>query len=276
MEQALRLLRAGEGTRTDVDDAQVRLTASRAQAQVALGALAQARAGLRQVLGRVPVRLRSLELEAMPMGAPQPCDEEAWAEDARHNSPAVRIARDATTVATHDSARARAAYAPTVDLIAARSWSASGSDATIGQAYDTSYVGVQLQVALFDAAQAPRRDQALAREQALQEQEEAARRKAELDARQDYAAVQQALVDMQAQAETLRVMRRDLESTRKGVQGGTRTLRDVLMVQQQLDQGQREMLDARYRHLASTLRLKSDVGRLDEQDLQAIDAWLRD
>ena len=71
-------------------------------------------------------------------------------------------------------------------------------------------------------------------------------------------------------------MRRDLESTRKGVQGGTRTLRDVLMVQQQLDQGQREMLDARYRHLASTLRLKSDVGRLDEQDLQAIDAWLRD
>jgi outer membrane protein len=53
-----------------------------------------------------------------------------------------------------------------------------------------------------------------------------------------------------------------------------RTQVDVLNAQQQLFSARRDLAQAKYNYIMSTLKLKSAVGRLTEQDMVAVNAWL--
>ena len=54
-----------------------------------------------------------------------------------------------------------------------------------------------------------------------------------------------------------------------------RTQVDVLNAQQQLFSARRDLAQAKYNYIMSTLKLKAAVGRLAEPDVVAVNAWLQ-
>jgi outer membrane protein len=77
-------------------------------------------------------------------------------------------------------------------------------------------------------------------------------------------ALEQALASTQSQ----------LDSTILGRDVGVRTSVDVLNAQQQVFQTRRDLQQARYNYLLSTLRLKAATGTLDEPDLEQVNQTL--
>ncbi|HMV13583.1 MAG TPA: TolC family protein, partial [Nitrosomonas sp.] len=65
-----------------------------------------------------------------------------------------------------------------------------------------------------------------------------------------------------------------LDSTLLGQEVGVRTEVDVLNAQQQLFSARRDLVQAYYNYLMARLRLKAEVGELDEEVLQEINALL--
>jgi outer membrane protein len=55
---------------------------------------------------------------------------------------------------------------------------------------------------------------------------------------------------------------------------GVRTQVDVLNAQQQVFTALRDLAKAKYDYIMATLKLKAAVGRLTEQDVVAVNAWL--
>jgi outer membrane protein len=66
-----------------------------------------------------------------------------------------------------------------------------------------------------------------------------------------------------------------LDSTILGKEVGVRTNVDILNAQQQLFQARRDLQQARYNTILSQLRLKSAVGRLQEEDLAEVNRLLQ-
>ena len=65
-----------------------------------------------------------------------------------------------------------------------------------------------------------------------------------------------------------------LQSNRLGQEVGVRTNLDVLNVQQNVFTQRRNLAQAYFNYLISTLRLKSAVGTLNEQDLEMLNRRL--
>ena len=66
-----------------------------------------------------------------------------------------------------------------------------------------------------------------------------------------------------------------LEATEAGYEVGTRTAVDVLNSRRELFRSVRDYARSRYTYILETLRLKAAVGTLTEQDVAAINNWLK-
>jgi outer membrane protein len=116
--------------------------------------------------------------------------------------------------------------------------------------------------------------EAAANEDKARQDLENARRSAELNARQNYVGVTTGIAQVKAQEAALASSQSALDSTRLGREVGVRTQVDVLNAQQQVYTARRDLAKAKYDYIMSTLKLKAAVGRLSEQDVVAVNAWL--
>ncbi|HSW84859.1 MAG TPA: TolC family protein, partial [Usitatibacter sp.] len=66
-----------------------------------------------------------------------------------------------------------------------------------------------------------------------------------------------------------------LDSTILGRDVGVRTSVDVLNAQQSVFQARRDLQQARYNYLLSTLRLKAATGTLNDADIEAVNRTLQ-
>ncbi|MEZ5505205.1 MAG: TolC family protein [Gammaproteobacteria bacterium] len=66
-----------------------------------------------------------------------------------------------------------------------------------------------------------------------------------------------------------------LDATQAGYEAGTRTIVDVLSVQRNLFQAQRDYINARFDYILNSLRLKQVAGMLTEQELLALEQWIK-
>lgn len=103
---------------------------------------------------------------------------------------------------------------------------------------------------------------------------EAARRQADLDTRQAYLDVSSCVAQIRAFEQALASSQSQLDSTMLGYEVGVRTSIDVLNAQQQLYTAKRDLLEARYNYLISSVRLKHASGLLTETDLVEINRHL--
>jgi len=271
---ARRNFEVGTATITDQQEAQARFDLAVAQEFAALNELEVKRAALAQLTGKPVPDLRVLR-SGVGLQPPQPPRESDWTESARNDSLAVQQARIASEVANREIDKQRYAHRPTVDLVGSLGFAKSASAQFVGVDSTTAAVGVQLSMPLYTggAIDARVREAAALREKSLSDLE-VARRFSEHSARQFFLGVNSGLAQVRALEAAEKSSQLALDSNLLGYQVGVRINIDVLNAQQQLFTTRRDLARARYDVLVNGLRLKSTVGALGEDDLQAINALL--
>ena len=273
---AKRNFEVGTATITDSNEAQASYDLVIAQEIAASNNLEVARNVLQQIIGKPPAPLATLRA-GVQLSAPQPAAIENWVSSAEQQNFGVVGQEIALNSAKYEIKRNRAGHLPTVDLVASRAHSdVSGSPIPFYNISQTgNSIGVQWTIPLYagGAVNSGVR-QAVALEDKARSDLESARRNAALNARQAYLGVNSGLAQIRAYEAAEISSQSSLDSNRLGYQVGVRINIDVLNAQQQLYSTRRDLAKARYDTLMNSLKLKSAVGALKEEDLQQINALL--
>lgn len=272
---ATRAFKLGEGTRTDIDEAQARYDLTLAQELKAKQNVRFTKHQL-EALVNLPVEsLARLDPKRMDLGALQPSSLEAWMERAMDSNPQLRQLNAMLDAARQEVDKARGGHWPTVDVFMQYRKSDSDSETTINQRNDTTQLGLQVAVPLYAGGytQSAVR-QALASVERLQEQTEAARRALQLQVRKEYQSIVEGQENIRANEIAVHSADQAILSTRKGVEAGTRTPLDVLNALQQKATAARDLASAHYQYAMARIRLMSLTGSLDVESIGAVNRWL--
>ncbi len=276
LQQAKISFQVGTATITDTHEAQARFDLATSQEIAAKSDLDVKQRALELLIGKnTPVLAPlSARLQLVP---PEPAVLDKWVEEARSANPQVRAAEQGLTLAQQEVVRNRGAHYPTLDAFAGVTRNASGVGTLGGPGTDINNrnIGLQLAMPIYQGGLVTSRvREAAASEEKARQDVESARRGVELQARQNYLGVTSGIAQVRALEAALTSSQSALDSTRLGREVGVRTQVDVLNAQQQLFSARRDLAQAKYNYIMSTLRLKAAVGRLTEADVVAVNAWL--
>ena len=116
--------------------------------------------------------------------------------------------------------------------------------------------------------------QAAFQRDAQYDQVELQRRQVVADTRNAYRAVIAGISEVEATKQAVISAQSSLEATQAGFEVGTRTIVEVLQVQEQLFQAQSSYSQARHQFVLSGLNLKLSAGTIGAPDLEAVNALL--
>ena len=274
-EQAKANFDVGTATITDVNEAQARYDLTLAQEIAAINDLEVKKRAVQSIIGDLPQRLATANAEIKPT-MPEQGDMEAWVEIAEQNSLALSIQQQALAIATQEVERQNAGHLPTFDAVGGYTDNrANGGPNGFGSDLQNATIGVQLQIPIYQGGLINSRvREAVANKQKAMDDVEVARRQADLDTRQAYLNLASSVAQVKAYEQALTSSQSQLDSTNLGYEVGIRTSVDVLNAQQQYYSAKRDLLEARYTYLLSTLKLKSATGLLNEADLASINQQL--
>jgi outer membrane protein len=275
LEQAKANFEVGTSTITDVNEAQARYDLTLAQEIAAINQLEIKKRSVQAIVGDMPQELATVREDLIPE-TPQPADMQSWVEIAEQNNLALAIQQYNYQIASREVERARAGHMPTLDAIASyRESRNNGSASGFASDLDDLTVGLQLEIPIYQGgAVNSRTREAAANLQKAQFDLEAVKREAELSTRQAFLDVSSGVVQVKALEQALLSSQSQLDSTNLGYEVGVRTSVDVLNAQQQFYTAKRDLLQARYNYLLSSVRLKFATGLLTEADLEAVNQQL--
>lgn len=278
LKQAQHGFRSGLQSVTDVYEAQAKMARARAQLAAAHTAIQTADAGLERITGEAPGRLNGLN-DVVIIPSPQPATIGPWVNRAASDSPAVRAQEAALRASQSDVQSKWAENLPTLDVTASYGKNYSSGSLINPTNFSTrsrsSIVELRLKVPLFaGGAMDSQVAQARATEHKARAQLEAARRKAALQAKQAYLAIESGVAQIKALETAVKAGKESVKGNRIGYKLGLRINSDVLRSQQQLYSARRDLVKARYKALLDVLRLKAAAGELRVWDLAHINAML--
>lgn len=261
LRRARRALEVGTGTITDVNDAQARYDLVQAQRLRAQNQLQIAREQLRRLIGQPAGPLAGLR-EDFVAQSPSPSDPDVWAERAERYNLEVQLAERDLEFSREEIRNQRAGHAPRVDMVA-RYGRNYQSETQFGGNLEgeQASIGVRLQVPLFagGGTQARVREAQANRDASFQDTLDA-RRQAGLQAESAYLNLVSNLQQIRALEQALRSIISTEQSTQRGLEVGVRTTLDLLNVQRERFETERQLAEARYNYLLNYLQLQVAVG----------------
>ncbi|MCF3194609.1 TolC family outer membrane protein [Pseudomonas bubulae] len=272
-----RLLRGGEGTRTDVLETQARLSMAVAEEIEAQDNQDAALRELEAMLGE-PLQVEQLApLEAHFAIQPlEPRRFESWRELALANNPELASQHHALTSAEYEVERKRAGHLPKLSLYASSRQTSSDSESTYNQKYDTNSVGIQLTVPLFAGGSVSASTRQAARQLSQAQFELDAQTASTLvDLRKQFNLNSSAAAKVRAYEMAVESAGALVQATQKSVSGGERVNLDVLDAEQQLFSAKRDLAEARYAYLLARVQLRYYAGVLNEGDLRQVAGYFR-
>ena len=179
--------------------------------------------------------------------------------------------------ASEEIKRQRAGHYPTLDLVGTRTRNDDdGSITGPGIRADSTVVGLQLNVPLFQGGLISSRTQEAAhRYDAAQQEFEATRRATERQARASYLGVAGGAAKVTALSQAVVASESAVEAKTQGFAAGINSNLDVLDAARDLYRAKRDLSSARYDYLLNLLRLKQAAGTLSESDLMQVNGWLQ-
>jgi outer membrane protein/protease secretion system outer membrane protein len=262
VDAANKALKAGSGTRTDIDDAQARL-------DMALASELEARQNKDytqrqlEILVNQPIdKLSVLSLSGLARLPTELAPLATWIEWAQSGSPEIQSLTARMAAADNEIAKAKSGHAPVVEGLV--QWSDSGNEnvTRLNSRYVNKSVGIQLVVPIYQGGYVSSQvRQAVAERTRMEEALEATRRDVNLRIHKEYRGVTEGVLKVRALEQALRSAEQLRQSTIKSKQAGFRTTLDILNVEQQLAQVSRDLVQARHLYLMSRLRLSALVGK---------------
>jgi outer membrane protein len=116
--------------------------------------------------------------------------------------------------------------------------------------------------------------QAVFQRDAAQDQAELQRRLVVANTRNAYRAVLAGISEVEATKQAVVSAQSSLDATQAGFEVGTRTIVEVLQIQEQLFQAQSNYSQARHQFVLNGLQLKQAAGTITGKDLEAVNALL--
>ena len=275
LEQAKANFELGNATITDVNEAQARYDLTTAQEIAALNEFEVKKRTVQAVIGEMPKQLAPARSD-LKTTLPEPANMDKWVELAMQSNLNLSIQQQNLEIATQEVDKQNAGHYPTLDAVGSYTDTrASGGINGFGTDLQSGVIGLQLAIPLYQGgATSSRIREAVANKQKAQDDVEAARRQADLETREAYLNLTGSVAQVQAFEQALNSSQSQVDSTALGYEVGVRNSVDVLNAQQQLFSAKRDLLQARYTYLLSTLKLKSAIGMLNEGDLAEINQRL--
>jgi len=275
LQAAQRALVAGQGTRTDVDDAQARLDLTLARQAVARDNVAQAVQALQALIHQPFDRIRPLHVNSLNLAAPQPDDLAHWWQLGAQRSPTIAALKAEVDNLQADIDRLSAGHQPTLDAILQRSVTDRDSIYNPSATYRNTQIGVSLNIPLYAGGgiSAQVRQAIAAREEA-QHKLEAEQRQLRNDVRMAFQAVRQGVQKIQALEQAERSAQQAVVSSERGLAAGVRSRLDILNAQQQLSQAVLELARERLAYLLAQVRLQALTGGLGEDQIGQVNQAL--
>lgn len=268
------LFRQGEGTRTDILEAESRYELAIAEEIEARNEQDASLRELGALIGVPAVDISDLapldqQFQTFTL---QPANYDTWHEMAVANNPALASQRQALEVARYEVERNRAGHLPKVSAYATVRQNESESGNTYNQRYDTNTIGIEVNVPLYagGGVSASTRQASRAMEQAEYELD-GKTRETLIELRRQFSACLSGVNKLRAYQKALTSAEALVVSTRQSILGGERVNLDALNAEQQLYTTRRDLAQSRYDYLMAWTKLHYYAGTLNEQDLAKVD-----
>lgn len=268
-------MRAGQGTRTDVDDTQARFDLISARVLGAREQATETRNALRALINEDVTEVRALnpqKLQLQTVGAEDLAD---WIANAEANSPDLLVLKAQVLAARWEVRRSASAFLPTADIIVQKSLSESDNIVNPNARYVNGQIGVQLSMPIYTGGYNSakiRQSKSSLRE--LEAKYEGMRRKLALQVEREFNAIGQAILKIEALEQASRSAEQALLSNQKGVIAGTRSQLDVLDAEEKRANVRLELTRERVGYIMARMRLLSLSGQLDEEEISRVNSWL--
>ncbi len=272
-----RLLKGGEGTRTDVLETQARLSLAQAEEIESLDAQDSALRELEAIVGQ-PLQVEELAPLTRQFDIPplEPHGFETWREMAMANNPQLKSQHHALDVASYEVERKRAGHLPKVSLYASSRQTSSDSESSYNQKYDTNSVGIQVSLPLFAGGSVSASTRQAANQLSQAQYELDAQTSATLvELRKQFNLNTSGAAKVRAYEMAVSSATALVTATKKSVSGGERVNLDVLDAEQQLFTSRRDLANARHAYLLARIQLKYYAGLLSKQDLRALAGYFQ-
>ena len=268
------MFRQGEGTRTDILEAESRYELATAEE---IEARNEQDASLRELGALIGVPAIDIaDLAPLDQNFQtftlQPANYDTWHEMAVANNPNLASQRQAVEVARYEVERNRAGHLPKVSAYASVRQNESESGNTYNQRYDTNTIGIEVNVPLYagGGVSASTRQASRAMEQAEYELD-GKTRETLIELRRQFSACLSGVSKLRAYQKALTSAEALVVSTKQSILGGERVNLDALNAEQQLFTTRRDLAQTRYDYLMAWTKLHYYAGTLNEQDLAKVD-----
>ncbi|RON09827.1 peptidase [Pseudomonas brassicacearum] len=268
------MFRQGEGTRTDILEAESRYELATAEE---IEARDEQDASLRELgalIGTRDIDIKDLEPlgESFESFTLQPANFDTWHELALSNNPNLASQRQAVEVARFEVERNRAGHLPRVNAYATARKNESESGNTYNQRYDTNTIGIEVTIPLYagGGVSASTRQASRSMEQAEYDLDSKTRETL-IELRRQFSACLSGVSKLRAYQKALTSAEALVVSTKQSILGGERVNLDALNAEQQLYTTRRDLAQARYDYLMAWTKLHYYAGNLREEDLAKVD-----
>ncbi|AWM92184.1 peptidase [Pseudomonas sp. 31-12] len=273
-QQNEQMFRQGEGTRTDILEAESRYELATAEEIEARNEQDASLRELGALIGVPAVDITDLAPldQNFQTFSLQPANFDTWHEMAVANNPNLASQREAVDVARYEVERNRAGHFPKVSAYASVRQNESESGNTYNQRYDTNTIGIEVSVPLYagGGVSASTRQASRTMEQAEYELDGKTRQTL-IELRRQFSACLSGVNKLRAYQKALKSAEALVVSTRQSILGGERVNLDALNAEQQLFTTRRDLAQARYDYLMAWTKLHYYAGTLSEQDLAKVD-----
>ncbi len=286
LDQAEQRYKVGLSAITDVHEARANHDSAVAQVIAAQNAVDQARESVSQITGKDFGMLKKLR-EELPLEKPVPGELQAWVDTALKQSPALASTQHSLDAAEYNISTQRSGHLPTLNASIVRTDTPAWGNETdtipgsssipfhYNNLTGNTTIGITLNVPIFTGGLVSSQvRQAVFQRDAAQDQFELQRRAVVANTRNAYRAVIAGISEVEATKQAVISAQSSLDATQAGFEVGTRTIVDVLNIQEQLLQAQSAYSQARHAFVLSGLQLKQSAGVVGVKDIEAVNALL--
>ena len=272
LDQSSQRYEVGLSAVTEVQEAQLAFDLSMASRIRIEGTVFTAQEALNALVGKEILSLDGL-VNDLSVTNPVPASKEEWARKAVENNFRLKAA-NLRKYASKNNARSVASnHLPKVDIVGAQTESETNQYAYDETQRDT--YSLQLSMPIFQGgAVISRTKQAYAESNKSSEDALFAERSVIQDVRSQYSNVVTLVANLRAQKQAVVSASSALEATRVGYEVGTRNIVDLLQAEKNLYSAERNLANAKYDYLITTLRLHLAAGTLSPENLIEINSLL--
>jgi len=275
LEQAKHRYDSGLGTITEISQAEAALQDLVSSQLAWNNSLETAKRTLEKSTGIYPREFEVLDFDKFSKRNFKLGKLEEWVALGNENSSVIKKAQKELDIAEAEVSRIYSGNLPTLDLVMSQAKTQSDTNNTIGSKFDTTSMGLQLNIPLFSGGYTTSKaDQTAAQRDEMFEKFKEANRNVELNIRKYFNEMNSNLAKIESLKSSKNAYKEVLTGTKKGYLAGINSNTDVLNALGKFYMAQRDLTREHYMLIQSAVQLKQWVGILDEPDIKVLNADL--